>query len=243
MRTSTIGLAMTLTLVAPPALPFDQDEFCFAVTEIAHRMNARKGRWLDRSTRYDGVAVDCEAKTFEARRFLNANPDAMRQGWEAQKQRQWNAACNDDTSQENPRQRLEHHLQVNLLDRRTAVVYRTVCVNDQWPVSDQQREGTTTSRRLSAFRAIQTRLSSPISVWRRSQQSRRVARALLVRLRGGHVSSVLVIVRSGSDLADPTASKGRQLYLRIVDEMSVLADKRCCPVILLLLGRPPITVF
>ena len=49
MRASTIPVAITLTLAPLPALPFDQDEFCVAVTDIAHRMNARKGRWLDRS--------------------------------------------------------------------------------------------------------------------------------------------------------------------------------------------------
>jgi len=58
-------------------------------------MNTRRGKWLDRSTRHDGVEVDCEAKTLEAKRFLNTEPDAMREGWEARKQRQWNATyCN-----------------------------------------------------------------------------------------------------------------------------------------------------
>jgi hypothetical protein len=80
MRASTIPIAITLTLAPLPALPFDQDEFCVAVTAIAHRVNARKGRWLDRSTRHDGVELDCEAKTLEVKRFVNADPDDMRQG-------------------------------------------------------------------------------------------------------------------------------------------------------------------
>jgi hypothetical protein len=101
MRASTIPIAITLTLAPLPALPFDQDEFCVAVTDIAHRMNARKGRWLDRSTRYDGVELDCESKTFEAKRFVNADPDEMRQGWEARKERDWNARyCNDEAWRE-----------------------------------------------------------------------------------------------------------------------------------------------
>ena len=64
MRASTIPIAitLTLTLIPPPALPFDQDEFCIAITDIVLRMNARKGRWLDRSTRHDGVELDCESK-------------------------------------------------------------------------------------------------------------------------------------------------------------------------------------
>jgi len=64
-------------------------------------MNARRGKWLDRSTRHDGVEVDCEAKTLEAHRFLNTEPNAMREGWEARKQRQWNAAyCNHESWRE-----------------------------------------------------------------------------------------------------------------------------------------------
>ena len=101
MRASTIPIAITLTLAPLSALPFDQDEFCAAVTDIAHRMNARKGRWLDRSTRHDGVELDCEAKTLEVKRYLNADPDDMRQGWEARKEREWNARyCSDEAWRE-----------------------------------------------------------------------------------------------------------------------------------------------
>jgi hypothetical protein len=101
MRASTIPIAITLALAPLPALPFDQDEFCIAVTDIAHRMNARKGRWLDRATRLDGVELDCEAKTFEANRFVNADPDDMRQGWEERKEREWNDRyCNDEAWRE-----------------------------------------------------------------------------------------------------------------------------------------------
>jgi hypothetical protein len=101
MRASTIPVAITLTLAPLPALPFDQDEFCVAVTDIAHRINARKGRWLDRSTRHDGVELDCESKTLEAKRFINADPDDMREAWEARKEREWNDRyCNDDAWRE-----------------------------------------------------------------------------------------------------------------------------------------------
>jgi hypothetical protein len=101
MRASTIPIAIALTLVPQPALSFDQDEFCLAVTDIAHRMNARKGRWLDRSTRHDGVVVDCESKTLEAKRLVNADPDAMREGWEARKEQEWNVAhCDEEAWRE-----------------------------------------------------------------------------------------------------------------------------------------------
>jgi hypothetical protein len=40
-------------------------------------------------------------RTLEAKRFVNADPDDMREGWEAHKERQWNAAyCNDDSWRE-----------------------------------------------------------------------------------------------------------------------------------------------
>jgi hypothetical protein len=101
MRATTISIVLTLTLAPLPALPFDQDEFCAAVTDIARRMNARKGRWLDRSTRHDGVELDCDAKTLEAKRLVNADPDEMREGWQARKEREWNARyCNDESWRE-----------------------------------------------------------------------------------------------------------------------------------------------
>src|SRR5262245_35617713 len=101
MRASTIPVAITLALVPVPAGAFDHDEFCAALTDIIPRMNARKGRWLDRSTRHDGGELDFEAKTLEARRFINASPDAMREGWETRKEQQWNAAyCNNEAYRE-----------------------------------------------------------------------------------------------------------------------------------------------
>ena len=101
MRATTIPIALTLALAPLPALPFDQHEFCAAVTYVARRMNARKGRWLDRSTRHDGVELDCDAKTLEANRFIDADPDDMREGWQARKEREWNARyCNDESWRE-----------------------------------------------------------------------------------------------------------------------------------------------
>ena len=90
MRASAIPIVMLVAFIPAPVLSFNQDEFCFAVTDIASRMNARKGKWLDRSTRYDGVTVDCEAKTLEVKRFLNADPDSMRSSWKTRKKRAWN---------------------------------------------------------------------------------------------------------------------------------------------------------
>jgi len=92
MRASTLFIAVALAWVPLPAVAFDPDAFCTTVTDIARRMNARAGRWLDRSTRHDGVEVDCGLKTLETKRFLKADPDDMRERWEARQQRVWNAA-------------------------------------------------------------------------------------------------------------------------------------------------------
>ena len=72
-----------------------------SLTDIASRMNARKGRWLDRSTRYDGVKLNCELQALEVMRFVNAEVEEMRQGWEIRRQREWNAHyCNRESWRE-----------------------------------------------------------------------------------------------------------------------------------------------
>ena len=82
MRASTASMAIALSFAAPPALPFDQDEFCIAATHVADRMNARRGKWLDRSTRFDGVEIVCDTKTLDVNRYINTDPDDMRKDWE-----------------------------------------------------------------------------------------------------------------------------------------------------------------
>ena len=99
MRFSTI--AITFALAPVPALPFDHDEFCAALNDVASRMNARKGRWLDRSTRHDGVKLNCELQALELMRFVNAEVEEMRPGWEIRRQREWNAHyCNHESWRE-----------------------------------------------------------------------------------------------------------------------------------------------
>jgi hypothetical protein len=98
MRVNSIPIAITIALAPVPALPFDHNEFCAALTDIASRMNARMGRWLDRSTRHDGVKLNCELKTLEMMRFVNAEAEEMRQGWEIRRRREWNAHyCNRES--------------------------------------------------------------------------------------------------------------------------------------------------
>jgi hypothetical protein len=88
---------LLISPIPPPAQSFNQDEFCVAVTDIARRMNDRKGKWLDRSTRYDGIVVDCAAKTLTVTRFLNTDPQSMRPGWKERKARAWSQAyCSDE---------------------------------------------------------------------------------------------------------------------------------------------------
>src|SRR5262249_13760766 len=126
MRAATVIIAVALAWVPLPAVAFHPDEFCTTVTDIARRMNARAGRWLDRSTRHDGVEVDCGLKMLETKRFLKADPDALRESCEARQQRAWNAAyCNNEVARGH-RQRLEHHLHDNVPHRRDRFVCRRV---------------------------------------------------------------------------------------------------------------------
>ena len=113
MRASTIPLAITLTLAPLPALPFDQDEFCVAVSDIVRHTNARKGRWLDRSTRHDGVELDCDAKTLEAKRFVNADAGGL---GSAQREAVERCLLQRSFLARGDRQRLEHHLHAIVSD-------------------------------------------------------------------------------------------------------------------------------
>ena len=126
MRASTLPIAITLALVSQPALPFDQDEFCDSVMEVAQRMNARRGRWLDRSTRQDGVAVDCESKTLEANRFVNANPGDMREVGGPQTAAVERSLLQARVLARGHRQWLEHHLDAHVPQRRTRRICRRV---------------------------------------------------------------------------------------------------------------------
>jgi hypothetical protein len=101
MDVRTLSIAVALTLIPLPALAFNEHEFCATITDIAVRLNVRADRWVDPRTRYDGLEVDCEAKTLKAKRFLNAGPADMREGWETRNERAWNAAyCNNEAWRE-----------------------------------------------------------------------------------------------------------------------------------------------
>jgi len=47
VRASAIPIVMLVAFIPAPVLSFNQDDFCLAVTDIASRMNARKGNgWI-----------------------------------------------------------------------------------------------------------------------------------------------------------------------------------------------------
>ena len=96
MRTgSLIGIlaaAATTFAAHPDAHARDGDKAtCLAFTHRAVRTNAQAGKWLDRVTRHDGVAVACDDKRIEFRRFMAVARERLGDDWEEREERAWNA--------------------------------------------------------------------------------------------------------------------------------------------------------
>ena len=76
--------AISSTALAP-AYAFDDKEFCAAAQQFARAAATDIDQWLDRTTRNGGMAVSCDAKLVEFRRFVHASLSVMNESW---KQRQ-----------------------------------------------------------------------------------------------------------------------------------------------------------
>jgi hypothetical protein len=76
--TALIAIALALAAPTPSAQGYDEARdraLCLELTHLAVGANAKAGRWLDRVTRHDGVAVECADKRFELKRFTKLRPD------------------------------------------------------------------------------------------------------------------------------------------------------------------------
>ena len=85
-----IGAAVSLTAAAQ-ALSFDDVEFCVAARQLAIAVNKDVDVWLDRTTRNDGVAVSCDRRLVEFKRFVSARGAAIDSSWNERKTNEWNA--------------------------------------------------------------------------------------------------------------------------------------------------------
>jgi hypothetical protein len=86
----TVPLAITLALNALNASAFDHQSFCKNLREFAVTSNQDAGSMLDAVTRHDGMAVLCNAKIVDFKKFILVNVSEFRDGWRERKQFQWN---------------------------------------------------------------------------------------------------------------------------------------------------------
>ena len=84
------ALLIAMTLFAPEAAAFSDEDFCRVMLERARAENSRKPDWVDRAIRDDGLTVLCVQKTIEHKRFFNIDPDGIGGDWERRLAVQWN---------------------------------------------------------------------------------------------------------------------------------------------------------
>jgi hypothetical protein len=95
--------ALRALLALPLVLPmsaaetqFNDKAFCDVIKQFAEKANKDTGSMLDPVTRSDGMAVMCETKIVDFKKFLIVDDSNLRDGW-LQKQQQWNDIyCKDN---------------------------------------------------------------------------------------------------------------------------------------------------
>lgn len=73
------------------AFAFDEKAFCAAAQQFAFAANLDADRWLDRTTRSGGMAVFCDRRLVEVRRFTSASSDTMNESWRRREAQAFNA--------------------------------------------------------------------------------------------------------------------------------------------------------
>jgi hypothetical protein len=84
------GIAALVVLTSASAHAFDDREFCVAVQQLAVAADQDVGQWTDRVTRNAGIAIRCERKTVEFKRFTYSPSSSMDAKWQARKAEDWN---------------------------------------------------------------------------------------------------------------------------------------------------------
>ena len=74
---------------ADPEGPFNHEKFCIAVRDIERQSNAGRGKWLDDSTRHDGMTVDCEAHAVELKLYVKLPFSELPRNWQDRMERAW----------------------------------------------------------------------------------------------------------------------------------------------------------
>jgi hypothetical protein len=83
------------------AFAFDEEAFCAAAQQFASAANQDADRWLDRTTRSGGMAVFCDKRLVEIRRFTSVSSDSMNENWKQREGQAFNAThCHNDIWQD-----------------------------------------------------------------------------------------------------------------------------------------------
>jgi hypothetical protein len=83
-------IVISFSVFPAGASPFDHSAFCVEMKGFAEKARADAGTMLDPITRSDGMAVLCESRVVTFYRYMTVAPTALRDGWKARKQSQWN---------------------------------------------------------------------------------------------------------------------------------------------------------
>ncbi len=77
---------------------FNEEVFCNYMKDFSQKVNSEGPVWVDHATRQDGVAVICNTKIVEYKKFMNVSSADLRVGWQERKQEQLNDIhCTDDS--------------------------------------------------------------------------------------------------------------------------------------------------
>jgi hypothetical protein len=96
-----ITAALTLAAASSSASADDAKAraLCLELTNFALGANARAGKWLDRVTRHDGMAVACEDKKVELKRFVSVAVKEDHDEWKERQELEFKtASCGHELS-------------------------------------------------------------------------------------------------------------------------------------------------
>ena len=96
-----LAAALMLAAASPSAWAEDAKAraLCLELTQFAVSANAWAGTWVDRVTRHDGMAVACEDKKIELKRFMSIALKEDRDAWTERQELEFNrASCSNALS-------------------------------------------------------------------------------------------------------------------------------------------------
>ena len=89
-------LILSILLLQSAASSSADKVYCQAAKKIAASLTAEAPVMVDAATRMDGMSVICSLRSTSWNKTILADEDAMREGWQARKQSQWDAiVCSD----------------------------------------------------------------------------------------------------------------------------------------------------